>query len=98
MDGRKLIKLAEIGDLLATCFSVEGTGRLVLELHMFGPAYSSYYLLLPSATVLDDPDIVDEIGREPSRFGKKLLFGRDLERDADTGEIYLLDDEVRPAK
>lgn len=91
MKRRKLIERAEIAELLATCYSVEGSGRLVLELHMFGPAYASHYLLLRSKTVLDDPDIVVDLGREPSRFGKTLVFGRDLERDTLSGDVYLIE-------
>jgi hypothetical protein len=92
MSVQKLIKLREIEDLLATCYRVDGSDRLVLELHIFGPAYSSYFLLLRSASALDDPEIVEQIGRAPTRFGRKLVFGRDLERDPATDDVYFVDE------
>jgi hypothetical protein len=91
MSIHRLIEPREIKDLLATCYSVEGSDRLVLELHIFGPAYSSYFLLLQSASVLDDPEIDEQIGRAPTRFGRKLVFGRDLERDPETDDVYFVD-------
>jgi hypothetical protein len=96
MAGHRLIKTREIPELLATCYEIDGTDRLVLELHMFGFAYSSYFLLLRSRSVLEDPDLAEQIGLTPARFGKKMTLGIELERDPDTEEIYFNDSFADP--
>jgi hypothetical protein len=96
MDGRKLTKIREIPELLATCYQIEGTDRMVLELHMFGVAYASYYLLLRSPAVLDEPEIAEQIGLRPSDFGKKLNFGHELSLDPATGDVVYADPDHSP--
>ena len=96
MNGRKLIKISEIPELLAVCYQIEGTARLVLELQMFGFAYSSYYMLLRSPDVLDNPEIAEQIGRRPTDYGKKLNFGRELSFDPVSGDVFFIDPDHSP--
>ena len=90
---RKLIKDQEFGDILGWGHRIEGTRLYVLELLLFGFAYSSYYLLLRSPSVLEklgDEKIRENLCQHPSRFGRKLEFGPDLERVPGSEDIYYI--------
>lgn len=78
---------------MADCHEVEGTRLVVLELLMFGFAYASRYLLLKSRAIVDsleDPAVSTEIARNPSKFGRTLEFGRDMEWDSSKSVIYYI--------
>jgi hypothetical protein len=80
-------------------YLVEGTRLIVLELLHFGFAYSSYYLLLKAGTDLarlNEEAIAAEVVRKPSKFGRRLEFGPDLERDPTTQEVCYIGDVSRP--
>jgi len=88
---RKLVKSGSFAKLMADGYQIEGTKLFVLELLMFGFAYSSLYLLLRSPSLvgrLEEEEISVQVGSDPTKFGRKLAFDRDLELDAVSGEIY----------
>lgn len=90
---RKLIKVAELKNIWADQHQVEGTSLTILELVNFGFAYSSYYILLRSTgflSHLDDDKVREDILQRPTMFGKKLEFGKELEREPATGEVYYI--------
>jgi hypothetical protein len=90
---RKLIKVDEFAPIWADGHRVEGTRLYVLELLMFGFAYSSYYILLESQSFLsrlDDEKLRTEVVMFPCRFGKRLEFGSDLERNGETDCVYYI--------
>lgn len=87
-----LVKMSTHPEIAAVCFQIEGTKKLVLEFLQYGFACSSYYLLLRSASTLQkisDPETRALLEKSPTRFGKKLVVGVDLERD-DTGALFYL--------
>jgi hypothetical protein len=88
---RKLVKVGDLRELMAVHHVIEGTKLHVLELLMFGFAYSSYYLLLKTAATLerlDDEKFREDVAARPYRFGRKLEFGHGLELDADKTIFY----------
>lgn len=88
---RKLIKQVSFEKLLAVGYAVEGTRLCVLELLMFGFAYSSRYLLLKARSfdgIGDSEKGCSSVAASPSKFGRTLQFGVELERDAATGEVF----------
>ena len=90
---RKLIRIASFPKIMADCHQVEGTRLFVLELVMVGFAFSSYYLLLRSRSLaekLNDEKVGAEVAHRPTKFGRKLRFGLDLEVDPATKDIYYL--------
>lgn len=90
---RRLIKVGEHHAIWAAEHRVEGSELRILELMAIGFAYSSLYILLKSTAFLaklDDDKVREAVQQHPTRFGKRLELGRDLERDPKTGEIYLV--------
>jgi hypothetical protein len=88
---RRLIKVESFDSIMADGFRVEGTQLYVLELLMFGFAYSSYYLLVKSTaflTQLDDESVRCEVLQHPYRFGKCLELGQDLAFDQAEQCVY----------
>jgi hypothetical protein len=72
---------------------IENTNLYVLELYLFGFACASYYLLLKSRATLarlDSETTCAQLLATPSRFGRHLQFGRDLELDADGNTLYYI--------
>ncbi len=89
---RRLVKVGEIADLCADHHQIEGTKLDVVELLIAGFQYSSqYYLLRSAATIgrLADAGLRDRFSARPSAFGRRLEFGRDLDRDPDGTVVYL---------
>lgn len=92
-DRRKLIKVAEFKQIMAEGHEIEGTRLYVLELLMWGSAYSSYYVLLKSKAFLeklDDEAVRSAVMGSPSRYGKKLEFGKQLEFDTAENCAYYI--------
>ena len=76
---------------MADGHQVEGTKLFVLELLMYGFAYTSRFLLLRSPSLmgkLDDEKMSREVSRTPSKFGRTLKFQVELELDAATRDVY----------
>jgi hypothetical protein len=89
---RKLIKIEELADIMAVHHQVENTQIHVIELLLFGFAYSSRYIQLKTNAYLEklqDDDFKKEICAHPSRFGVKLEFGSDLEQEPDGTIFYI---------
>ena len=90
---------------MADGHQIEGTKLFVLELLMYGFAYTSRYLLLRSPSLvgkLDDEKIRREVSRTPFKFGRTLKFQADLELDVATGDVYYVgfvaDKDLAPSK
>ena len=90
---RKLVTNVSFERLVAVGHDVDGTRLRVLELLMFGFAYSSRYLLLKARSfdgISDDEQTNTRLGAAASKFGRTLKFGVDLERDAITGDVFYI--------
>ena len=90
---RRLIEIREIAEIWCTCWQVEGSTKIVLELIARGHAYSSHFYLLSSARTLEQ--LLDEKARsafllDPSQFGRRLNWGKDLLRGPSDDEIYFV--------
>jgi hypothetical protein len=91
---RKLLKIEDLADIMGIHHQIEDTSKHVIELLIFGFAYSSRYVLLKSNSSLEklrDEEFRKEFCEHPSRFGSNLEFGKDLELDPD-GTIYYIGD------
>jgi hypothetical protein len=91
---RKLIKVDDYKEVMAQGYEVEGTPLYILELLIFGFAYSSYFLLVRSRkflSQLNDEKIKNKLIRQPTQFGKRLDLGKELEMDKETNTIYYID-------
>jgi hypothetical protein len=99
-DGHPLQRDADYPGIMAVGHRVTGTELYILELVMFGAAGSSYYLLLRSRSVLtrlDEEDIRNALVRTPARFGRHLVFGKDLVGDPAGGALRYVG-PVRPPR
>jgi hypothetical protein len=72
---RKLIKIDENSKAMAAVHSIEGTDKYVLELLLFGYAYSSRYILLRSASTIaklkeNDDKVFAAINKGGSSLGR----------------------------
>ncbi len=97
---RKLIRIEELADIMAVHHQVENTQIHIIELLIFGFAYSSRYIRLTTNSHLenlDDADFKKEICEHPSRFGATLEFGSDLEQEPD-GTIFYIGEPDEGAK
>lgn len=83
---RKLIKVEKLADIMAVHHQVNNTQIHVIELLIFGFAYSSRYIRLRTNSHLEklqDDDFKKVICQYPSRFGVTLEIGSDLEQAPD---------------
>jgi hypothetical protein len=90
---RKLTKVYDSPTQMHCVYSVEGTGRHVLELIAFGFAYSSRFILLKNQSLFDklqkdDPSVTEAILQGGSRLGK-ILKGDELKYDPQDQSLHL---------
>jgi hypothetical protein len=89
---RNLVRIEEFADTWLAHHQIEGTKLHVAELMMIGFGYASHYILLRSQGVaerLKDAEVRAALSAQPYAYGKKLVFGPDLELEANGTLVYI---------